>query len=135
MPSKRLISKVLISRSILAFFFISVGILHFVKPDPFVEIVPDVLPAKSELVYVSGFFEILGGIGILVQRTRKLAGWGLIALLIAVFPANINMAMNASLFPKIPELLLWLRLPLQPVLIYWVWKCMNEKKTDPVNSE
>jgi Predicted membrane protein len=131
MPSKNLISKILISRSILAFFFISVGILHFVKPEPFVEIVPEVLPAKTELVYISGLFEILGGIGMLVARTRAIAGWGLIALLIAVFPANINMAMNSNQFPKIPELLLWLRLPLQPVLIYWVWKCMMSKKEEP----
>lgn len=130
MRSKNLISNVLISRSILAFFFITVGILHFVKPDPFVEIVPEILPARSELVYISGLFEILGGIGILVPRSRTFAGWGLIALLIAVFPANINMAMKASQFPKIPELLLWLRLPLQPVLIYWAWKCMNGEKKD-----
>lgn len=120
----------MMSRSILALFFVAVGILHFVKPEPFVEIVPASLPAKAELVYISGLFEILGGIGILVTRTGRFAGWGLIALLIAVFPANINMAVNAHQFPKIPEILLWLRLPLQPVLIYWVWKCMNIKKRD-----
>lgn len=93
------------------------------------------LSAKSELVYVSGLFEILGGIGMLVSRTRKIAGWGLIALLIAVFPANISMALKASRFPHIPELLLWLRLPLQPVLIFWVWKCMNGKKKEPNEAE
>lgn len=121
------VSQSIVSRGILAFFFISVGILHFAKPEPFVEIVPDVIPAKSELVYLSGFFEILGGIGILVPQTRRFAGWGLIALLLAVFPANVNMALKAHQFPRIPEILLWLRLPLQPVLIYWVWNCMKTR--------
>ena len=82
---------------------------------------PAWLDYKLTLVYVSGVFEILGGLAVLIPKTRKLAGIGLIALLIAVFPANINMALNSQNFPNIPNTLLWLRLPLQFVLIGWVW--------------
>jgi uncharacterized membrane protein len=94
--------------------------MHFVRPGKFIQITPDFLPYKKELVYVSGFFEILGGVGLLVPQTRKAAGIGLIALLFAVFPANINMAVNKIDFGSIPNWLLWARLPLQFLLIYWV---------------
>ena len=104
---------------------IGVGILHFVRPEGFVKIVPSYLPSPLALVYVSGFFEMLGGAGILIERTRRIAGLGLIALYVAVFPANINMAVN-DIQPSnmhIPEPLLWLRLPLQLALIWWAWSC------------
>lgn len=110
-------------RIILAICIIVVGIMHFAVPDPFVKIVPAALPEPLALVYISGFFEILGGIGILVPPVSQAAAWGLLILFIAVFPANINMAINAIDLPNIPDssLLRWGRLPLQAVLIAWAW--------------
>ncbi len=108
----------------LALAMIWVGILHFVRPKPFVRIVPKYLPAPLALVYISGFFEILGGVGLLVPATRVYAAWGLIALYIAVFPANIYMLTdNVSLNPKkpIPRWMLWLRLPFQLLFIAWAY--------------
>jgi uncharacterized membrane protein len=110
-------------RIILAICIIVVGVMHFVVSDSFVKIVPDYLPYHLGLVYVSGFFEILGGIGILVPPVSQAAAWGLLILFIAVFPANINMAVNAIDLPHIPDssLLRWGRLPFQAVLIVWAW--------------
>jgi uncharacterized membrane protein len=110
-------------RVILAICIIIVGILHFVVPDPFVKIVPAYLPYHPALVYISGFFEILGGIGLLVPPVSQAAAWGLILLFIAVFPANINMAMNGIDLPGIPDssVFRWGRLPFQSVLIAWAW--------------
>ncbi len=89
----------------LAIAMIWVGVLHFVRPKPFVRIVPKYLPAPLALVYISGFFEILGGVGLLIPATRVYAAWGLIALYIAVFPANIYMLTdNVSLNPKKPRI-------------------------------
>jgi uncharacterized membrane protein len=101
-----------------------VGIAHFVAPDPFVKIVPKQLPAPKALVYVSGFFEIAGGLGLLWGPTRVAAAWGLVALFIAVFPANVNQAMNAISFDDarpIPRVALWCRLPFQALFIAWAW--------------
>lgn len=104
---------------------IAIGVLHFVSPAPFVKIVPSFLPAPRLLVFVSGFFEILGGVGLLVPvaRIRRAAAIGLIALYIAVFPANINMAVNdvQPTAHHIPTPLLWLRLPFQAGLIALAW--------------
>lgn len=98
------------------------GVAHFRSPEPFVRIVPDWLPAHRALVFISGFFEILGGTGLLVPRTRRAAAWGLIALYIAVFPANVNMAVkNIPFNGQHHPILLWMRLPLQAVLIAWAW--------------
>ena len=108
----------------LAAAMVAVGVLHFVRPKPFVRIVPKYLPAPLTLVYVSGFFEILGGIGLLIPETRVWAAWGLIALYVAVVPANINMLTeNISLDPRkpIPRWMLWARLPLQFVFIAWAY--------------
>jgi len=86
--------------------------------------VPRWLPAPRLLVYVSGVFEMLGGIGLLVPWVRRWAAWGLIALLIAVFPANIQMlqAAHAASASAWTQALLWLRLPLQPLLMWWVYR-------------
>ena len=84
-------------------------------------IVPPYLPAPLALVYVSGFFEILGGLGVLLPATRTLAGYGLLALLVAVYPANIHMAMNPGDFPDIPPAALYARLPIQFVFAWVVW--------------
>ena len=106
----------------LSLFFINVGVDHFINPDFYLNIMPDYLPFHAEAVYLSGFFEILGGIVVLIPKLRALARWGLISLLIAVFPANIYMAMNHNLFPEFSLELLYFRLPLQFVFIFWVLK-------------
>ena len=103
-------------------FFLLAGLLHFLRPRPYVAIVPDALPRKREIVYVSGVAEMAGGAGVLVPATRRAAGWWLIATLLAIFPANVNMAVNAERFRAVPEPLLWVRLPLQGLLILWVWR-------------
>jgi uncharacterized membrane protein len=109
---------------LLAFAMVAIGVLHFVRPKPFVQIVPDYLPAPLALVYISGFFEVLGGLGLLIPDTRSWAAWGLIALYIAVFPANVYMLThNISLDPRkpIPRWALWLRLPFQLLFIAWAY--------------
>lgn len=103
--------------------FVLAGIWHFVKTDIYVSIMPDWLPWHKELVLISGALEALGGFGLLFPATRKYAAYGLIALLIAVFPANLNMAMHNERFSQIPAIVLWLRLPLQIVFILWTWAC------------
>ena len=110
------------ARLLLGAFFLVAGTLHFVKPRPYVAIVPDALPRKRELVYASGVAEIAGGAGVLAAPTRRAAGWWLIATLIAIFPANVNMAVNAERFRAVPAPLLWIRLPVQGLLIAWVWR-------------
>ncbi len=119
MPPFKLAALVLLAVSMVA-----VGLLHFARPKPFVRIVPKFLPAPLALVYISGFFEILGGIGLLIPDARAWAAWGLIALYVAVFPANIYMLThNISLNPKkpIPRWALWLRLPFQLLFIAWAY--------------
>ncbi len=111
-----------VSLGLLAVGFIGAGVMHFLKPRGFVQIVPPQLPAPEALVAVSGVAEVLGGIGLLIPRLRKAAGWGLVALLAAVFPANVYMATEASRFAALaPAWLLWARLPLQPLAMAWVW--------------
>ena len=105
----------------LAAFFINVGVDHFVNPDFYLDIMPPAFPLHAEAVYISGFFEVLGGIGVLVPRLRKIAGWGLFALLVAVYPANIYMALNPEIFPDIPVTLLYIRLAFQFLFFYWAY--------------
>ena len=106
----------------LSLFYLTGGTLHFVRPRVYEAIMPSALPAKRELVYASGVAEIVGGAGVLHPATRRPAGWWLIATLVAIFPANVNMAVNADRFRGIPAPLLWLRLPLQALLIAWAWR-------------
>lgn len=112
-----------IFRVILAVSIVVVGVLHFAVAEPFIKIVPPYLPYHRLLVYVSGFFEILGGIGLLIPSVSRAAAWGLIALFIAVFPANINMAVNHIHIDGVPDspLFQWVRLPSQAILIAWAW--------------
>ena len=97
----------------LSAFFIYFGVDHFINPDFYLSIMPPSFPLHEEAVYISGFFEIAGGIGVLIPRFRKIAGWGLVALLIAVYPANIYMAISPEAFPDIPIEMLYFRLALQ----------------------
>ena len=110
-----------ILRWALTIFMVLAGINHFVSPEPYVGMVPAYLPAPWTLVYVSGVAEVLGGIGLIVPATRRLAALGLIALFLAIFPANLNMALHhlpLGNYP-VPAWALWVRLPLQLVLIAW----------------
>lgn len=108
-------------RWLMGILFILAGVNHFLRPDFYIKIMPGYLPWHRELVYLSGVFEIVLGVLLLIPRWRRLAAWGLIALLIAVFPANIHMALNAVQYPRFNEVLLWIRLPLQLVLIAWAY--------------
>lgn len=105
----------------LAGFFIAAGALHFVVPGFYLAMMPSWLPAHRELVVVSGIAEIAGGLGVLLERWRRPAGIGLLLLLLAVFPANVQMLLNARAAGE-PEGLLWLRLPLQLLFLWWVWR-------------
>jgi uncharacterized membrane protein len=104
--------------------FILAGVLHFVLPAPYLTIMPPALPYPLALVYLSGAAEIIGGVGMLIPSTRRAAGIWLILLLIAIFPANVQMLLSwrADGVPAWKESLAWLRLPLQAVLIWWVWR-------------
>lgn len=114
----------MVARWILAGAMVGIGVLHFVAPRPFVSIVPRALPAPLALVYLSGACEVLGGLGLLIPSLRRAAGWGLVALFIAVFPANVNMAVNNMPIGGVQYPgLLWARLPLQAVLVAWAWWC------------
>ena len=111
-------------RLMLAVFFIAAGILHFVFPASYAKIVPDWLPWHAGLVVVSGLFEIAGGVGVLFDSTRRLAGIGLIALCLAVLPANVQMLQDAYAAGASSAwlALLWVRLPAQALLIFWIWR-------------
>ena len=113
-----------LSRTLLGLIFIPAGMLHFRAPGVYERIMPPYLPLRRELVYLSGAAEILGGLGLLVDRTRRPAGIWLILLLLAVWPANIQMLLDArdAGKPRWWVALLWARLPLQFVLIAWVWR-------------
>ena len=110
---------------LLAAFFVSAGVTHFVSPyrEFFVQIVPAWLPDPPLMVALSGVAEIAGGLGVLIPQTRRLAGWGLIALLVAVYPANVEMALYPDkwLAQGMTMAQLWGRLPLQFVGMVWAW--------------
>jgi len=125
----------LLMRIIAAVFFVGAGINHFVKPEFYRQIIPPIFPAPSLLVSMSGVCEIAGGVGLLIRPLRRAAGWGLIALLIAVFPANVYMATSPQLTPGrgFPHWMLWARLPLQGVIIAWVWFVAIAASQSPEN--
>ena len=111
------------SRRLLAAFFLFAGVNHFARPRPYEAIVPPALKSRaSSVVAVSGVAEILGGLGVLPARTRRLSGLWLIALLAAVFPANLHMAREPERFKRIPRWALYARLPLQPLMMLWAWR-------------
>lgn len=111
----------LVLRWLLGLLFVAAGVNHFVDPAFYVRIMPPYLPWHLELVYLSGVFEIVLGVLLLISRFTVLAAWGLIALLIAIFPANIHLAMNPQIIPEVSPTMHLLRLPLQAVLITWAW--------------
>jgi uncharacterized membrane protein len=119
-----------ISRYVCAAFFVGAGTLHFVIPDFYKSIMPPYIPAHAEMVALSGVAEILLGALLIFRRTQKLAAWGLILLLIAVFPANIYVYQHQDLFGG-PPLLHLLRLPLQGVFILWAFWYTRSDRPKP----
>ncbi len=110
-----------VSRWVFAFFFISAGILHFRTPDFYLKIMPPYIPWHQAMVDISGVAEIALGAMLLVSKLQRLAGWGLILLLVAIFPANIYVYQHQELFPGVPPIAHLLRLPLQAVFILWAY--------------
>jgi uncharacterized membrane protein len=115
------------SRRLLAAFFIGAGVNHFVNPGFYEAIVPPPLDGEAKrVVDVSGVAEVLGGVGVLLPFTRRLSGAALVALLIAVFPANLNMLREPEKFKTIPRWALLARLPLQPLMMLWAWRATRQ---------
>ncbi len=117
------------SRTSLGVIFVAAGALHFLAPGAYERIMPPYLPLHRELVYLSGALEILGGLGMLSERTRPAAGIGLVLLLLAVWPANLQMLLDARAAdePSWWLALLWARMPLQLLLILWVWRASHPR--------
>jgi len=114
--------------------YVIAGVLHFVAPELYVQIIPPFLPAPLALVYLSGVAEIAVGVGVLIPRTRRYAAWATIAMLIAIFPANVYMATSMVVVDGIggsdpSPLIRWGRLPLQGVLILWAYWYTNPDRT------
>ncbi len=110
-------------RWLLSVVMVGTGVSHFANPGSYAAIVPTILPSPVLLVYVSGLFEVLGGLGLTLSRTRRVAAWGLIALYVAVFPANVNMAINRVPLGtrELPDWALYARLPIQALLVAWAF--------------
>jgi uncharacterized membrane protein len=108
-------------RVVFALFFVGAGVNHFIRTGFYLRMMPPYLPLHLAMVQISGVAEIALGLLLLIPRTVPLAAWGLIALLIAVFPANLQMALHPWTFPEFSSRTLWLRLPLQGVMIVWAW--------------
>jgi uncharacterized membrane protein len=111
-------------------FFIGAGALHFVKPEPYRAIMPPYIPAPDVMVAISGVAEAVGGAGLLVPRTRRWAGWWLVATLVAIFPANVHMALAPGRYERhVPggRVGLYARLPFQLVFIAWVLAAANDQ--------
>lgn len=120
------------SQRLPAAFFVFAGAMHFARPRDYRAMMPDYLPRHREAVVLSGIAEIAGGLAMLPGRTRPLARWWLTALLIAVFPANVDMALRPDRHPglrldRLPRWALWARLPLQGLAIRWVWQATAER--------
>jgi uncharacterized membrane protein len=111
----------LVLKYLFAAFFVAAGVNHFINPAFYLKIMPPYLPWHLTLVYLSGVCEIALGPLLFVRKFTRAAAWGLVALLVAVTPANIHMAINHGLFPEYSAAVLWLRLPLQLVLMAWAY--------------
>ena len=110
-----------VTRVLFGVLFIGAGANHFINPGFYTRMMPSYLPWHAELVAISGVAEILLGAMLLIPRFQVMAAWGLIALLTAVFPANINMTLHPEMYPTISQTALWIRLPIQGLLIAWAY--------------
>jgi len=110
-----------LTRYLFGVLFVGAGINHFINPGFYMRMMPAYLPWHAELVAISGVAEIALGALLLVPKFQVMAAWGLIALLIAVFPANINMTLHPELYPAFSQTALWIRLPIQALLIAWAY--------------
>jgi uncharacterized membrane protein len=115
-------------RYVMGVLYVVAGAMHFVVPHVYVQVVPPSFPRPLALVYLSGIAEIVLGVGVVVPRTRRVAAWGLVLLLLAVFPANVYMATHDVVLEGVPEwardpsdAATWARLPFQGVLLLWAW--------------
>jgi uncharacterized membrane protein len=115
----------MLSKWIFALLMIAAGLNHFFNPKFYLQIMPPYLPYHLGLVYASGVLEVLGGVLLLIPTTRAVGVWVSIGTLVLVFPANLHMALNSSLYPNIPVWILWLRLPLQGLLIWWAHSLLD----------
>ncbi len=113
---------------LMAFFYVGAGANHFLSPDLYVKMIPPFLPIPELLNYISGGAEIVFGLLLLLKTTRQLAAFGIILLLLAVYPANIYMAIKPELF-GVPVWAAWLRLPLQLVLLAWAYNYARPLRT------
>ena len=102
-------------------FFVLAGLMHFLRTDWYVSIMPDYVPAHRELVYASGVAEMLGGAAVIASRPR-FARWWLLATLLAVYPANVHMAVHPARYSRVPRWALYARLPVQGLFGWWVWR-------------
>jgi uncharacterized membrane protein len=119
-------------RWVLAVFFVLAGANHFRMPETYLSMIPPMLPWPTALNDISGAAEMLGGIGVLVPATRRFSGWGLIVLLIAVFPANLHAALVGGMSGvTVSRFVLWLRLPFQAVFLAWVWWAALQREKRP----
>jgi uncharacterized membrane protein len=124
---------VTLSQRALAAFFTFAGIMHFTIPRQYEATVPDYIPmSPRDAVRYSGMAEIAGGLMVIRPASRDLARWWLTALLVAVFPANVHMAVNPEQIrgldlERVPRWALWARLPFQPLMIWWVWRATDER--------
>jgi uncharacterized membrane protein len=121
-----------LSQRLLAVFFAFAGAMHFVVPRSYEAMMPPSLPMHREAVVVSGVAEMIGAAAVVPGRTRRFARWWLLALLAAVFPANVHMALNPEQvrgldLNRVPRWALWARLPLQPLCMLWVYRATKDR--------
>ena len=110
-----------VGAGLFALFMVAAGVAHFVNPGFYLRIMPPWLPWHEELIWLSGVCEVVAGVLVAIPRTRRLGGLFAIAVLLGVFPANVWMAVDSSVWPEVPIWARWGRLPLQALLIYWAW--------------
>ena len=119
----------------IAAFFTIAGINHFRDPALYLAMMPPWLPWPHALNLISGAAEIAGGIGVLPRATRRMAGWGLMALLVAIFPANLQMLSSGFPGADLPTWVLWLRLPFQPLMMAWIWWTCVRRRSEPAATD
>lgn len=117
-----------VARAVMGAVYVAAGAGHFIATQSYRRAMPDYLPAHRNLVLLSGAAEIAGGIGVLIPGTRRASAWGIVLLLIAVWPANLWMAQHPERFPHIPVWALWIRLPLQLPLIWWALRYTHPER-------